>query len=140
MIVEKVFVSRRFPRKMTRRQNTLGRVVVGANATGSALSIETSSLHNSNDTDAVLTPTSDTPTMTDAFGALTTGALRQICDGQQVDNPIVQCVQIKPMAANQQTGQERWRVVFNDSVNFIQGMIAIRMYFISNMAWNAGIC
>lgn len=67
--------------------------------------------------------------MTDAFSALSTGALRQICDGQQVDNPIVQCVQIKPMAANQQTGQERWRVVFNDSINFIQGMIAIRMYY-----------
>lgn len=63
--------------------------------------------------------------MGDAFTAVSHGALRSITEGQNVDSPILQCVQIKPMAQGQ-NGTERWRVVFNDTVNFIQGMIAQR--------------
>lgn len=63
--------------------------------------------------------------MADAFSAISHGALQRITDGEQVDSPILQCVQIKPMA-QAQGGTNRWRVVFNDTVNFIQGMIAIR--------------
>ncbi|CAK4032170.1 related to single-stranded DNA-binding replication A (RPA), large (70 kD) subunit and related [Lecanosticta acicola] len=63
--------------------------------------------------------------MTDALGAITIGALKSITEGVTIDNPILQCVQIKPMA-NNNNGQERWRIVFNDTVNFIQGMIAIQ--------------
>ncbi|KJX99397.1 replication factor-a protein 1 [Zymoseptoria brevis] len=62
--------------------------------------------------------------MADAAGVLSAGVLREVTEGQTHENPIVQCVQIKPMSANQATGQERWRVVFNDSINFIQGMLA----------------
>lgn len=64
--------------------------------------------------------------MADAAGVLSAGVLREVTEGQTHENPIVQCVQIKPMSANQATGQERWRVVFNDSINFIQGMLATR--------------
>ena len=65
--------------------------------------------------------------MADAFEALTHGCLLQITQnslGAEVQ-PVVQCVQIKPM--NSQAGQERYRVVMSDSVNFIQGMLAQRM-------------
>lgn len=58
----------------------------------------------------------------DAASALTHGALRRISDGEDVHEPIVQCVQIKPMAPGA-NGQERYRVVWNDSLNFIQSMI-----------------
>lgn len=58
----------------------------------------------------------------DAAAALTQGALRRISDNEDVHEPIVQCVQIKPMAPGA-NGQERYRVVWNDSVNFIQSMI-----------------
>ncbi|KXS96621.1 hypothetical protein AC578_10433 [Pseudocercospora eumusae] len=61
--------------------------------------------------------------MTDAFNAITHGALRQITEGNPVENPILQCVQIKPMAQGA-GGTERWRVVFNDTTNFIQGMLS----------------
>ncbi|KAK4613717.1 Replication factor A protein 1 [Fulvia fulva] len=63
--------------------------------------------------------------MADALSIISQGALRRIAEGEQVEQPVFQCVQIKPMAqAN--GGQERWRVVFNDTINFIQGMIAIQ--------------
>jgi replication factor A1 len=58
----------------------------------------------------------------DAVSALTHGALRRISDDEPCVDPIVQCVQIKPMAPGAQ-GQERYRVVWNDTVNFIQSMI-----------------
>lgn len=57
--------------------------------------------------------------------ALSVGCMRKIFSGETVVDPIVQCVQIKPMQQNQ-NGVERYRVVFNDSVNFIQSMIAQR--------------
>lgn len=58
----------------------------------------------------------------DAHGALTHGALRRISENEEVIEPIVQCVQIKPMAPGA-NGQERYRVVWNDTLNFIQSMI-----------------
>ncbi|KAK5114489.1 hypothetical protein LTR62_002424 [Meristemomyces frigidus] len=60
----------------------------------------------------------------DAQEALSVGSLAQINLNKNVDNPILQCVQIKPMASQQ--GQERYRVVMNDSINFIQCMLAQR--------------
>ncbi|KAF2173810.1 hypothetical protein M409DRAFT_16080 [Zasmidium cellare ATCC 36951] len=69
--------------------------------------------------------------MGDPFNAISHGALRSITGGQHVDSPILQCVQIKPMAQGQ-NGTERWRVVFNDTVNFIQGMIAQQSNYLIN--------
>ena len=46
----------------------------------------------------------------DAASALTQGALRRISEGEDVVEPIVQCVQIKPMAPGA-NGQERYRDV-----------------------------
>lgn len=63
--------------------------------------------------------------MADPASALSVGALKRIFGGEMVHEPVFQCVQIKPMASNQ-NGTERWRVVFNDSQNFIQSMLAQR--------------
>lgn len=64
----------------------------------------------------------------DLSDVLTKGALRQISDNDlQTPEPIVQCVQIKPMA--NQNGVERFRVVMNDGVNFMQGMLGQREFF-----------
>jgi len=63
-------------------------------------------------------------TMADAMNAVSAGALRKVFTGEHVVDPVVQCVQIKSMQSG--NGQERYRVVFNDSVNFIQSMIAQR--------------
>lgn len=60
--------------------------------------------------------------MASAADALHVGALERINQNEQVENPIVQCVQIKPMGENTSAGQ-RFRVVWNDSRNFIQSMI-----------------
>lgn len=66
-------------------------------------------------------------TMATAFEALTQGCLRQITEDSLVEeNPVVQCVQIKPMAS--QNGTERYRVVMSDSINFMQGMLGQRKY------------
>lgn len=77
-------------------------------------------------TSSILTSDSDQDIMADAFDVISHGALQNITQGNNVEGPILQCVQIKPMAQGQ-NGTERWRVVFNDTVNFIQGMIAQRM-------------
>ncbi|TKA83293.1 hypothetical protein B0A55_00771, partial [Friedmanniomyces simplex] len=60
--------------------------------------------------------------MADALGVISAGSLAQINSGNPPDNPVLQCVQIKPMPSPQ--GQERYRVVMNDSLNFIQCMLA----------------
>lgn len=67
----------------------------------------------------------------DALSAISKGSLRRVFSGEDVIDPVVQCVQIKPMppAAN---GQDRYRVVFNDTVNFIQSMIAHQANWIVN--------
>lgn len=62
--------------------------------------------------------------MADATSIISHGVLAQIAVGQQVGEPVLQCVQIKPMAS--QNGVERFRVVMNDTVNFIQGMLGQR--------------
>lgn len=41
--------------------------------------------------------------------------------------PILQCVQVKPLAG-QQGAPERFRVVFSDIDNFVQSMLATRKY------------
>jgi replication factor A1 len=64
----------------------------------------------------------------DAFGAISHGVLRQIADTppenlDSIGTPILQCCSIK--AINGAPGApQRFRVVFNDTNNFIQGMIA----------------
>lgn len=62
------------------------------------------------------------------MNAITQGCLRQITDenADPVVDPIVQCVQIKPM--NSQNGAERYRVVMSDTANFMQGMLGQREY------------
>lgn len=62
--------------------------------------------------------------MADAASVITQGALAQIGEGHMPEEPILQCVQIKPMAS--QNGNERYRVVMNDTRNFIQGMLGQR--------------
>ena len=44
-----------------------------------------------------------------------------------VTQPVLQCVQVKPIAG-QQGGPERFRVVFSDISNFVQSMLASRAY------------
>ena len=64
--------------------------------------------------------------MADATAAISVGSLEQIGRSMLPDNPVLQCVQIKPMAS--QNGNERYRVVMNDTQNFIQGMLGQREY------------
>jgi hypothetical protein len=64
--------------------------------------------------------------MADALSQLTQGCLRRITEGGTEENPIVQCVQIKPM--NSQNAAERYRVVMSDSINFMQGMLGQRKW------------
>lgn len=56
------------------------------------------------------------------------GALAAIFDPNltRVPNPIVQCVQVKPLPA-QSGNPERFRVVFSDISHFIQAMLATQM-------------
>lgn len=74
-----------------------------------------------------LTPNSnasDSFTMANAMPQLTGGSLLQTTiDYTNMGQPIVQCVQVKQMnpAAD---GSDRWRVVMNDGVNFMQGMLS----------------
>lgn len=60
--------------------------------------------------------------MADPTSVISRGALASISAGQDVGEPIVQCVQIKPMQAGA-NGLERYRVVWNDTANFIQSMM-----------------
>ncbi|KAL5363985.1 hypothetical protein BJX96DRAFT_156541 [Aspergillus floccosus] len=61
----------------------------------------------------------------DAASHITVGALSAIFDETkpQVREPIVQCVQIKPLPP-QQNNQERYRAVFSDISNYVQTMLA----------------
>ncbi|KAK3707033.1 Replication factor A protein 1 [Vermiconidia calcicola] len=69
--------------------------------------------------------------MADAANALTQGCLLQISQkNNEVEQPILQCVQIKPMNSNRD--QERYRVVMNDSINFMQGMLTQQMNYMVN--------
>ncbi|KAF2639903.1 replication protein-like protein A 70 kDa DNA-binding subunit [Massarina eburnea CBS 473.64] len=62
-----------------------------------------------------------------AENAITQGAIRSIfsSDGCVVEQPVMQCVQIKTMDARAgESGPQRFRVVLSDIRNFIQTMIA----------------
>ncbi|KAF1979537.1 replication protein-like protein A 70 kDa DNA-binding subunit [Bimuria novae-zelandiae CBS 107.79] len=63
-----------------------------------------------------------------AENAITQGAIRSIFepDGCYVEQPVLQCVQIKPMEpkGDEGGGMQRFRVVLSDTRNFIQTMIA----------------
>ncbi|ETN39801.1 uncharacterized protein HMPREF1541_06027 [Cyphellophora europaea CBS 101466] len=60
-----------------------------------------------------------------ALARIDAGSISAIFDGGAavVQQPIVQCVQIKPIASNT-GGAERYRVIFSDSKNYIQTMLA----------------
>lgn len=77
--------------------------------------------YNLPDTDSQSSATA----MANPYNAISAGCLRRVFAGENVVDPVVQCVQIKPMAKGP-NDQERYRVVFNDTVNFIQSMIAQR--------------
>ncbi|OGM39158.1 replication factor A protein 1 [Aspergillus bombycis] len=61
----------------------------------------------------------------DAASQISIGALSAIFDETkpQIREPIVQCVQIKPLPP-QQNNQERYRAVFSDISNYVQTMLA----------------
>ena len=66
--------------------------------------------------------------MVDAAAALQrldAGSLGDIFAGKEgrVEQPTLQCVQIRPMA-QPSGGTERWRVVFSDGRNYVQTMLA----------------
>ncbi len=50
---------------------------------------------------------------------------REIYNGGQPHEPILQCVQLKPLAATA-NNVERYRVVFSDVRNWIQAMLGTR--------------
>ncbi|KAL5332160.1 hypothetical protein BJX70DRAFT_384971 [Aspergillus crustosus] len=58
---------------------------------------------------------------------ISVGALSAIFDDNkpQIQEPIVQCVQVKPLPP-QANNQERYRVVFSDISNYVQTMLAIQ--------------
>lgn len=62
---------------------------------------------------------------TDPASLISVGSLSGIFDESRTTEaePIVQCVQIKPLAP-QPNGQERYRAVFSDISNYVQTMIA----------------
>ena len=80
----------------------------------------------SSSSEAIQTPDSQDSNlvkMADAANVISQGCLRQITEETlTIAQPIVQCVQIKPM--NSQQGAERYRVVMSDTINFMQGMLA----------------
>ncbi|RDW74751.1 replication factor A subunit protein RFA1 [Aspergillus mulundensis] len=65
--------------------------------------------------------------MTSQASHVSVGALSAIFDGTkpQIPEPIVQCVQVKPLPP-QANNQERYRVVFSDISNYVQTMLAIQ--------------
>lgn len=69
------------------------------------------------------------PTIMDADkaqAALDVGSLQAIFENTpgRVQQPVVQCVQIKPMQNSGGEVTERYRVVFSDSKNYVQTMLA----------------
>lgn len=60
-----------------------------------------------------------------AFQRVDAGSITAIFDGgpNKVEYPVVQCVQIKPIASNPGNA-ERYRVIFSDTKNYIQTMLA----------------
>jgi replication factor A1 len=66
-------------------------------------------------------------TAADALRRVDAGCLSDIFYERpgRVQHPVVQCVQIKPIAA-QAGGQERHRVIFSDTKNYVQTMLAVQ--------------
>ncbi|KUI59624.1 Replication factor A protein 1 [Cytospora mali] len=67
--------------------------------------------------------------MGDAANHITRGALNAIFNeperaAAQYPVPVLQCLQIKPLAAQQPGGGERYRIVLSDIDNFVQCMLA----------------
>ena len=60
-----------------------------------------------------------------ALARVDAGSLADIFEDRpgREPHPVMQCVQIKPIAA-QTGGQERHRVIFSDTKNYIQTMLA----------------
>ncbi|KAL8941616.1 MAG: hypothetical protein Q9211_001747 [Gyalolechia sp. 1 TL-2023] len=55
------------------------------------------------------------------------GSLKAVFEGTNAGaSPILQCVQVKPLAGGQ-SGPERFRVVFSDISNFVQSMLATQV-------------
>ena len=125
---------------MTRQIVYLGKL--SENASASRVSSHSSSIASNKTASPETTSTSTTSSqgtltpdsqhsqhlkMADATNVITQGCLRQITENTlTAEQPIVQCVQIKPMAS--QGTVERYRVVMNDSVNFMQGMLSQREF------------
>lgn len=61
-----------------------------------------------------------------ALQRIDAGSLMDIFEDKpgRVQQPVMQCVQIKPIAA-QPGGAERHRVIFSDTKNYIQTMLAV---------------
>ena len=43
--------------------------------------------------------------------------------------PVVQCIHIKPFPTNDGRASDRFRIVFSDTVHFVQGMLATQANF-----------
>ena len=65
---------------------------------------------------------------TEALSALDAGSLEAIFQNTpgRVQQPIVQCVQVRPMQSNGEN-TERYRVVFSDGKNYVQTMLATQL-------------
>ncbi|KAI9725528.1 MAG: Replication factor A protein 1 [Chrysothrix sp. TS-e1954] len=61
-----------------------------------------------------------------AESSISVGALRSILQGQPIENPVLQCLQIKQLASAS-SNVERYRTVFSDVNNFIQSMLATQI-------------
>lgn len=61
-----------------------------------------------------------------AMSAINVGSLQAIFQDTpgRVPQPVVQCVQIKPMQQSNGEATERYRVIFSDTKNYVQTMLA----------------
>ena len=61
-----------------------------------------------------------------AMDAINVGSLQAIFQNSpgRIEQPIVQCVQVKPMQQTNGEAVERYRVVFSDTQNYVQTMLA----------------
>lgn len=66
---------------------------------------------------------------TAALNAIDAGSLQAIFQNTpgRVEQPVLQCVQIKPMQQNNGEQTERYRVVFSDTKNYVQTMLATQI-------------
>ena len=117
----------------TRTRHTLGRVAATShqhsNDGENYIDDDTPPPSPGNLSPGTLTPdsqASELARMAEATPTLTAGCLEQTttsAEGTDLGQPIVQCLQVKQMGSVQ-NGVERWRVVMNDGINFMQGMLS----------------